>query len=281
MYRTDQQPKKSVCNNCGKYGHHFHQCRSPATSYGIIAFRNHPEHGRQYLMVRRRDSFGYIDFVGGKYATNTTVHIRHLIDEMTAAEKHRILTSSFRQLKGNAFAAKPMSAWKNDDICAQRKFDYITGTGVELGVGGRTATLSDMVNESGTAWAETEWEFPKGRRNSSEKDLTCAVREFEEESGYTQDNMHVLRNILPLEETFIGSNYMAYKNKYYVAFMDEIVDTAPNTPHAFEVSKVEWKTYDECIASIRPYNVEKREVIAHVHQMIERTEIQRSYVPVY
>ena len=29
---------KNSCNNCGKQGHSFHQCKLPVTSYGIILF---------------------------------------------------------------------------------------------------------------------------------------------------------------------------------------------------------------------------------------------------
>ena len=31
--------KTTFCNNCGKIGHLFHQCKIPITSIGIIAFR--------------------------------------------------------------------------------------------------------------------------------------------------------------------------------------------------------------------------------------------------
>ena len=41
-----------LCNNCGKYGHLFHQCKLPITSYGIILFRS-SESGPKFLMIRR------------------------------------------------------------------------------------------------------------------------------------------------------------------------------------------------------------------------------------
>ena len=32
--------KKNIfCNNCGKIGHLFHQCKIPITSIGVITFR--------------------------------------------------------------------------------------------------------------------------------------------------------------------------------------------------------------------------------------------------
>ena len=60
---------KTICNNCGKQGHQFHQCKLPITSYGIILFRS-STNGIEFLMLRRKNSFGYIDFIRGKYVQN-------------------------------------------------------------------------------------------------------------------------------------------------------------------------------------------------------------------
>jgi hypothetical protein len=80
----------NVCNNCGKQGHLFHQCKLPITSYGIILFRSSPI-GLQFLMIRRKDSFGYIDFIRGKYTPYNVNQIQKLIDEMSTdviTERH-------------------------------------------------------------------------------------------------------------------------------------------------------------------------------------------------
>ena len=57
------------CNNCGKCGHLYHHCKLPITSIGIVVFRVNnkiPE----FLMIRRKDSLGHIDFMRGKYSLN-------------------------------------------------------------------------------------------------------------------------------------------------------------------------------------------------------------------
>ena len=47
------------CNNCGKQGHLFHQCKIPITSFGVIAFRKVPSNNPlqknriEYLMIMR------------------------------------------------------------------------------------------------------------------------------------------------------------------------------------------------------------------------------------
>jgi hypothetical protein len=66
----------NYCNNCGKHGHLYHQCKMPITSIGIIAFRYNKNRQNidntngvlEYLMIRRKDTLGYIDFMRGKYS---------------------------------------------------------------------------------------------------------------------------------------------------------------------------------------------------------------------
>ena len=59
--------KTYLCNNCSKIGHLIHQCKLPIISCGIILILivNKKVY---YLMIRRKDSFGYIDFIKGKYS---------------------------------------------------------------------------------------------------------------------------------------------------------------------------------------------------------------------
>ena len=62
---------------------------------------------------------------------------------------------------------------------------------------------------------------PKGRRNYKEKDLECALREFEEETGISSLRLNVVENVLPFEETFIGTNHKSYKHKYFLAYLND------------------------------------------------------------
>ena len=109
--------------------------------------------------------------------------------------------------------------------------------------------------------------FPKGRRNYQEKDLTCALREFEEETGCSRNNLKIIYNLIPIEELFTGSNYKSYKHKYFIAYMDDTIEQLDNYQKS-EVSKIEWKDFDECINIIRPYNLEKIDLIKRVNHIL-------------
>ena len=54
------------CNNCGKKGHMYKDCKYPVTSCGNIIYSDDSKEPR-VLMIQRKDSLCYIDFVRGKY----------------------------------------------------------------------------------------------------------------------------------------------------------------------------------------------------------------------
>ncbi len=256
----------NTCNNCGKQGHMFYQCKLPITSYGIILFRPSQE-GLQFLMIRRKDSFGYIDFIRGKYSPNNLTQLNTIVDEMSLEEKYRILTMPFETLWTEMWGESNIQ-YKSEEFSSKKKFDSIK-EGILLN--DKLVTLKDIVEMSKTKWSETEWEFPKGRRNSKEKDLDCALREFEEETGISKTDVKIIENVLPFEEMFIGSNHKSYKHKYFLAFMDKTNDNDNNLNNyqKTEVSKLEWKTINNCLESIRPYNLEKKELIENINKVLQ------------
>jgi len=157
----------NVCNNCGKQGHLFHQCKLPITSYGIILFRSSPI-GLQFLMIRRKDSFGYIDFIRGKYTPYNVNQIQKLIDEMALSEKAKIKEETFENLWKTMWGDAISIQHKSEEFSSSKKF-HVIKNGVAIDT--TTITLEDIIDKSTTNWDETEWEFPKGRRNNKEKDI--------------------------------------------------------------------------------------------------------------
>ena len=259
----------NACNNCGKQGHSFHQCKLPITSYGIIAFRA-SHYGIQYLMIRRKDSFGFIDFVRGKYSPYNITQIQDIINEMSIEEKQRILEEPFELLWKNMWGDISTTQYKAEENASMKKMEIIR-SGVSIN--GEYVNLEKIVTNSNTNWVETEWEFPKGRRNNREKDLDCALREFEEETGLASTKLTIVENLLPFEETFMGTNHKSYKHKYFLAlFGDSKGNNENNVLNRFqitEVSKLEWKTVDECLQSIRPYSLEKKNLILNINKVLE------------
>ena len=184
---------------------------------------------------------------------------------MSLEEKRRLKSDSFDKLWKMLWGDNNGIQYRSEEIASSKKFAIIKG-GVQIN--NTTITLDDIIDSSTTAWSETEWEFPKGRRNFQEKDLECALREFEEETGYSSKNIKVIENLLPFEENFIGSNHKSYKHKYFLAYMSNTDDNLHNF-QTTEVSKLEWKTIDECLESIRPYHLEKKQIILNINKLLQ------------
>jgi 8-oxo-dGTP pyrophosphatase MutT (NUDIX family) len=130
----------------------------------------------------------------------------------------------------------------------------------------------DIFHNSISEYTEPEWGFPKGRRNTQEKDYDCALREFSEETGYNSSVLNNIRNIVPFEEIFMGTNNKTYKNKYFVGFMKDNIDLLDNYQKN-EISKIEWKTLEECLQNIRFYHFEKKQLILNIDFMLKKYQI--------
>jgi 8-oxo-dGTP pyrophosphatase MutT (NUDIX family) len=266
----------TYCNNCGKPGHLYHQCKLPITSYGVIAVRVNKSGAYEYLMIRRRDTLGYIDFMRGKYSVYNKDYVMNMIKQMTDLEKTKLKTLEFSELWLGLWGTEALSnQYKSEESISR---DKLASLRAGIIVKNEVKTISDMIDESNTyeTWTEPEWGFPKGRRNYQEKDYDCALREFQEETGYSYKKLHNIVNILPYEEIFTGSNYKSYKHKYFVCFM-EYEDTDKEVIYEpTEVSKMEWKRFDDCIASIRSYNLEKIQLITNIHNTLLKYSMFRS-----
>ena len=173
------------CNNCGKNGHVFQNCKKPIISSGIISY-TYFENTIKYLLICRKNSLGFVDFIRGKYNLTNISHISNLIDEMTINEKNLLLTKDFDDLWYYVWGDYVGNQYSNEEYNSKEKFNKL-----KLGLI-NNITLKFLIEQSKTNWVEPEWGFPKGRRNSGENDIQCAIREYRED-GPQNLKRHVIK----------------------------------------------------------------------------------------
>lgn len=300
--RSSRQPYKVSqirCINCSKIGHLYRNCTSAVTSFGIIAItKYHPERTRLlpavqtpqwdhwlrscflcpehtsfqpiqnkdiqpgdllFCMVQRKDTMGYIDFVRGKYpdsGSNSTRKdhlVRTFVSEMTCGERKRLLDTSFDDIWDLlwSFHSNRNYIKQKEYKDAKNKFNSFD--------------FKTLFEENPSHWPSHEWGFPKGRKNISESNIDCAIREFCEETGYTPDDITLINSIPPIVEEFQGTNGLSYKHVWYCASISDSVQTPSVNPsshlQAGEIANVGWFTQAQCLELFRSYETSKSRIM--------------------
>lgn len=259
-FSTTNSHNVKFCLNCGNYGHTKGQCSEPNIANGVVAVRyNSIRKLYEYLIVMRKHSHGYCDIIRGKYPDNY-LHIKNLFKETTINERKYIIEHNFNENwiylwgKNNSILNKFKNTTTNE-----KKFVYF-----------KQKYLSKLLSEVSSKWIEPEWGFPKGQRDGYEKNNETALREFSEESGYSQEKCVCISNLLPLQENFIGSNNKKYKQNYYLAFMDyEETKDGRIIFQENEIGNAAWVSIQELLNKFRYYDTEKIKVATTVNNILK------------
>ena len=290
-----------ICANCGGYGHGYKSCNHPVISYGIICYRmfynaDSNSISPRYLMVQRKDSLCYVEFIRGKYEPQNREYLIKLFNNMTENERERIRNGDFpslwnsmwcRTLTADGIEPPQSRSFTKEFKESHEKFELLKkGFFIKLKNSEELVyfDINYVLENTCSLYDDTEWGFPKGRRNMSENDLTCALREFTEETGINHKTIKVCHDIKPIEEVFSGSNKVRYKHVYYVAKQHsastdgnaiQLGSTSLYNPcnkiQSKEIKDVRWFTYQEAQNLIRDHNVERKELFKRLNAMIMRT----------
>ena len=266
--------KQVFCNNCGKLGHLFHNCRVPVTSIGIIPLRivkkfnadlKHFENVIELLIIKRKDSLAFIDFMRGKYIMEDKIYILNLLNNMSINERTFLLENDFATIWNYLWNYNTNNLYRNEEKLSKIKFNKLKCGFVNIL---ESYNLKDLVDLCDKKYDEPEWGFPKGRRNYHEKDIVCGLREFEEETGYKKSDIDIFNNIVPFEEIFTGSNYKSYKHKYFVGIINNAIIPINNF-QINEISEIKWVPIDDVYSYIRDYNYEKTNIINDLNKLLK------------
>ena len=69
---------EKYCNNCGNIGHYYKECRYPILSYGVILYDDTDKNNIKIVMIERKNSLSYIEFLRGKYKLDDKEYISAL-----------------------------------------------------------------------------------------------------------------------------------------------------------------------------------------------------------
>lgn len=207
-------------------------------SYGVICCRKNTNTGRiEALLVSKRYTYEFFEFVLCKvFAIGKKIpadRVINMLCKMTLDEKLDILSLNFDQMWyricGNG--SKNTTYYR-----AKAKFEQIF-----LSDGG--SWITSMISKSTNA--DRIWEIPKGRRNTQEPEINCAVREFYEETNIEKKYYRLLPNI-KRSYTFEDAGVL-YTFVYYVGVTRRVIQpriNMKNKHQLIEINNIKWMDLD-------------------------------------
>ena len=234
------------CTNCQERNHTFRECGMPVESHGVLGYKIINGEFR-FLLVRRKDTMGYIDFLRGKYVSGTDV--KTLIEEMTCYEQYKLKTTCFDDLWDDLWVNHYSRPYVNERRTAKILFDKLD----------KNVVFGDCESRFHT----TEYCIPKGRKNVGESSFDCSIREFTEETGFGRGDIIVVDTVVFVER-FYASNGVNYSHHYLLA--EIISDKSPELDKADEVmmgeiGEIKYFTFQEAINIFRNYDTGKRNIL--------------------
>lgn len=266
----DKEKDKECCNNCGEIGHKFRECNYPKTSYGIVCVKK-IEDEYKFLLICRRNSLSYIEFLRGRYKLFDHNMLFCLFKHMTIKEREDIENIDFDKLWDDLWINNKYKKTdlRSDYKSGKRKFEILK-KGVVIHYNNVNLSLEYIIKNTYSIYKEPEWDFPKGRRNSSENNIECAKREFCEETNFKLDDFELI-DTEKFVEIHVGTNNIKYRTIYYVGNM--ISDKKPkidesNKFQLMEISDIGWFKYEDVLSKFRDYDIGKKNIIRNVYKKI-------------
>ena len=209
----------------------------------------------EVLMVRRKDSMAFTEFVRGKYDPSNPDYVRNLIENMTKSEIVRLLNEPFEHIWTKMWTDRR----DHELIVARERFEAV----------------KPILATTTSVYEEAEWGFPKGRRMRCETDTSCAEREFWEETNILRRS-YVIASGVQLEETFVGTNNVPYQHRYLVGLIAGPFDIHQKFTdmQRREISAIGWKTLSECMAITRPHYIQRRDILEQLVRIVQVFEVR-------
>lgn len=264
------------CTNCGVYGHSYKKCTSPILSYGIILFKinlntTNIKDKILILLLEKKHTYAYMDFIRGKYnlkSQNDIQKLKLLFNNMTKEEINNILTCNFNMLW--------CKLWNIDNIYdleirfkKEYKFSNEKFSKIKKSTYYSNIILSYLKKNKKNFYDNTEYTFPKGRRDFKENDLDCAIREFVEETNYKFEDISLINDTMTLDENYISSNNVNYNHKYYIALCKTNIEPYidPNNKNQInEIKDIKWYNFKDALNKIRSYEKWKKDLIIRAYK---------------
>lgn len=234
----------------------FEECERKKYNYSNIENTENINDNIQFLMVQRKHSLGYMEFMRGRYSVDSIDTLIHLVEQMSPNEISDITKKDFDNLWNGLWDLNNIKNKNHHKEYVQSKQKFYQ---IKL-------DYPNIFNDIKPLYNFNEWGFPKGRRESYESDLVCAIREFEEETGLEETSYNVLEKCKSIRENLTGTNGVHYAHNYFLSIINDNSNNKDETNR--EIGQTQVLNILQCLDKIRPYHKNKIRIIKHIYMVI-------------
>jgi len=272
--------------------------KNDGANYNMAIYNDIVTKKIKVLLICRKNSVGYIDLIRGKYNELNSENLIYLLNQMTPNELNNIKNMDYNELwhdlwngkydyivddinnskienknKNNNYIDLTYNIYDKNIICVNNNNDAKMYKEYLMGLYKYTYIITnnkiaDIVDTIKCIYNEPEWGFPKGKRNQYETNLECALREFTEETTINTKELTILDRLVPITETFIGTNNINYKHTYYIGIGSQIQPNINDYKQSIEIGNIGWFSIEQAKKLIRSYHTDRLEILNMIEKFI-------------
>jgi 8-oxo-dGTP pyrophosphatase MutT (NUDIX family) len=225
------------------------------SSFGISLVRFNEFHRRyEILIVKRRISYAFTDFVLGNYSLHNKIQIRNLFNKMTNDEKIEILKGDYENLYYRLYLQNPpvvnnkinnvMDIFNPTKTSEMRNYLFRKHHYEKLYYENNGLYMKMLITNSASNNAVI-YEIPKGRLHKNERPLDGAIREFTEETNFKR-SLYTILDKPPIQTSYVSDN-VKYYIRLYLAYTNcqEEIKLRFNPQQISEISEIRWCGFNE------------------------------------
>lgn len=201
-------------------------------SYGIACFTWDPTINEyKLLMVKKKTSYAFHALLQGQYSIDME-QLSTAISTMYSDERQLLKRGDFDKMWFHIYGEDP-----NTDYLSKRikNFYVKCKNRYYINFGQNKKHIVDYIIDNAPFY-KPKWEVPKGRIEPHESPMSCAIREFYEETGI-EIHDYKIKSIHPY--LFVKEDLqITYNSTYFIA--ESVDDCADFRIDAKEIADVEW-----------------------------------------
>jgi 8-oxo-dGTP pyrophosphatase MutT (NUDIX family) len=216
-------------------------------SFGIILCKYQENKPLQVLVVKKRYTYSYAEFVHGHYSSRDLKKVYALLETMTPDELIDVWSLNFQQMWYRIWLTYNKTSHYN------KKYKKFYNVFLKDDNGKKLRQMIESVKVFGGLY----YEFPKGKRltdipnnclTKQENPLSCAMRELQEETNIDRKYYKVINGFIRVY-SYIHMG-VKYVNTYYLAIaksnlIQKNINYICNDLTNGEVVQAQWMTFNE------------------------------------